>query len=163
MLVPFEQLSDQSKVWIYATQAPFTRDQIDCITHELKAFTANWQAHGADLKASFEIKYNHFIVIGVDEEHHAPSGCSIDKSVQVIKNIESKLNIDLMNRMVVYVLEGDSVQIIKSKDIPAAIESGSLHTDSQVFDNTITGMVKYRTHWISSAQSTWLNRYFTLV
>ncbi len=163
MLVPFEQLSDQSKVWIYATQAPFTMDQIEIIKNELSAFTANWQAHGAALKASFEIKHTHFIVIGVDEEHHAPSGCSIDKSVQVIKNIESKLNTDLMNRLVVYILAADSVHIVKAKDIPAAIENGTLHADSQVFDNTITSLLKYRTQWISSAQSTWLNRYFTLV
>lgn len=163
MLIPFEQLSDQSKVWIYASQSAFTPDQIENITKELTAFTQTWQAHGAELKASFEIKYNHFIVIGVDEGHHAPSGCSIDKSVQVIKHIESDLNIDLMNRMVVYILIRNEIHIIQSKDIPIYVENGLLHSDSQVFDNTITDLLKYRRQWIAPAQSTWLKRYFRLV
>ena len=163
MLVPFEQLSDQSKVWIYANPNPFTQAQIEVITKELTVFTQTWQAHGAELKASFEIKYNHFIVIAVDEDHHAPSGCSIDKSVQIIKNIESNLQIDLMNRLVVYVLVNNDVHVIPSKDIPLTIDNGLLQSDSQVFDNTITSVSKYRKQWITPAQSTWLNRYFSLV
>src|SRR3954462_5593014 len=110
MHVPFEQLSIHSKVWIYASQAPFTSEQCAIISNELTQFTDAWQAHGVELKASYEIKHNHFIVIGVDESHHAPSGCSIDKSVQIIKSIESQLGIDLMNRLVVYVLVDDSVK-----------------------------------------------------
>lgn len=163
MHIPFDQLSNQSKVWIYASQAPLTGVQIAIISKELAAFTNDWQAHGVELKASYEIRYNHFIVIGVDESHHAPSGCSIDKSVQVIKNIESQLGIDLMNRMVVYVLINNSVKTYAANKLPSAIHEGTLHIDSQVFDNTITSLEKYKNEWLKPAQATWLHRYFSLV
>jgi len=163
MHVPFEQLSIHSKVWIYASQTPFTNEQMSMISSELKLFTDAWQAHGAELKASYEIKYNHFIVIGVDETHHAPSGCSIDKSVQVIKSIESQLKVDLMNRLVVYVLADDLVKTFSSNTLSKAIQDGLLNIDSQVFDNTITLFEKYQNEWLKPAQETWLQRYFTLV
>lgn len=163
MHIPFDQLSNQSKVWIYASQAPLTNEQTAIISKELMAFTNDWQAHGVELKASYEIKHNHFVVIGVDESHHTPSGCSIDKSVQVIKNIESQLGIDLMNRMVVYVLADDSVKTYAVNKLPSAIQDGVLHVDSQVFDNTITSLEKYRNEWLKPAQETWLHRYFSLV
>ncbi|HSY60614.1 MAG TPA: hypothetical protein VK796_02010 [Cytophaga sp.] len=163
MHVPFEQLSIHSKVWIYASQTPFTDEQISIISNELKLFTDVWQAHGAELKASYEIKYGHFIVIGVDESHHAPSGCSIDKSIQVIKSIESQLKVDLMNRLVVYVLENNTIKTYSTSKLSSAIQEGILNTESQVFDNTITSFEKYKNEWLKPAQETWLHRYFTLV
>ena len=158
MHVPFDQLSIHSKVWIYASQAPFTNEQKSIIASELKLFADQWQAHGVELKASYEIKHNHFIVLGVDESHHAPSGCSIDKSVQVIKNIESQLKIDLMNRLVVYVLVNDLMKTFTYSSLSKAIQEGLLNVDSQVFDNTITSFEKYQNEWLKPAQETWLHR-----
>lgn len=163
MHVPFEQLSNESKVWIYASQVAFTNEQIAIISNELMQFTDSWQAHGVELRASYEINHNHFIVIGVDESHHAPSGCSIDKSVQVIKSIESQLGIDLMNRLVVYVWANGSVKTYAAGKLASAIQEGLLNIDSQVFDNTITSFEKYKNEWLKPAQDTWLHRYFTLV
>jgi hypothetical protein len=163
MHIPFNQLSTESKVWIYASKTPLSDNQQKDISEILRHFTDMWQAHGAELKASFEIKHNHFIVIGVDELHHAPSGCSIDKSVQVIKDIESQFNIKLMDRMVVYVLEGDLIKVLPINKISSAIQDGELIAESQVFDNTITSMVGYKKEWVKQAQNTWLHRYFILV
>ncbi len=163
MHIPFEQLSDQSRVWIYASQSPLTKEQVSIVSNQLSAFTQDWQAHGVPLKASYTIEYNHFIVIGVDETHHAPSGCSIDKSVQIIKSIESTLGIDLMNRLIVYLLVNDTVEALPAKDLPKLIENGTLQSDSQVFDNTITTYEKYKNEWIKSAHNTWLSRYFSYV
>jgi hypothetical protein len=163
MHIPFNQLSTKSKVWIYASKAPLSDNQQKEISEILRQFTDTWNAHGVELRASFEIKNNHFIVIGVDELHHAPSGCSIDKSVQVIKNIESQFDIKLMDRMIVYVLEGDLIKALPINKIPSAIQEGELLAESQVFDNTITSMVAYKKEWVKQAQNTWLHRYFILV
>jgi hypothetical protein len=163
MNIPFNQLSTASKVWIYASKAPLSNNQQKDISEILRAFTDTWQAHGVELKASFEIKYNHFIVIGVDELHHAPSGCSIDKSVQIIKNIESQFQINLMDRMVVYVWENNSIKTLPINKITIAIQDGDLAAENQVFDNTITSMDAYKKEWIKQAQNTWLHRYFILV
>ncbi len=163
MYIPFNQLSNKSKVWIYASEKPLTPEQCTLISTELEYFTNTWQAHGVDLKASFSIQHKHFIIIGVDEAHHAPSGCSIDKSVQVIKSIESKINIDLMNRLIVYVWANNNVESMRATAVPKSIEMGTLDVDSQVFDNTITSMDTYQNAWLKPAKDTWLNRYFVCV
>jgi predicted HTH transcriptional regulator len=163
MYTPFEQLSNQSKIWIYASQIPFSETQKEIISNELKIFIDQWQAHGEELKASYEIKHNHFIIIGVDEDHHAPSGCSIDKSVQIIKSIEAKLNMDLTNRLVAYLWLEPNVQPILAFKIPSQIQEGALLVDTKVFDNSITALEKYKKEWIKDAHETWLNRYFLVV
>ncbi|MGN6645932.1 MAG: hypothetical protein ACTHJT_05320 [Cytophaga sp.] len=160
MYVPFDNLSDQSRVWIYASQTPFNPKQTAFISETLKPFTDDWQAHGTPLKASFTISHNQFIIIGVDESHHSPSGCSIDKSVQIIKNIESELGIDLMNRMVVYILKDKMVQTAMPEDLGILIAGHILTPDSQVFDNTITSCKNFRNSWIKTAKETWIQRYF---
>lgn len=160
MHVPFDNLSDLSRVWIYASQTPFNSAQKGFISESLMAFTNDWQAHGTPLKASFMVSHNQFIVIGVDESHHSPSGCSIDKSVQIIKNIESELGIDLMNRMAVYILKDNMVQAVMLKDLAGLIAGHILTPDSQVFDNTITSCKSFRENWIKTAKETWIHRYF---
>lgn len=160
MYIPFNQLSQQSNVWIYASKTAFSSEQVEQMSGVLKEFTDTWQAHGVELKASYEIKHNHFIVIAVDELFHAPSGCSIDKSVQIIKNIESEFGFKLMDRMVVYILENGSVKTYPITKITEAIQEGVLLPDSQCFDNTITSLNRYNNEWVKEAQNTWLNRYF---
>jgi hypothetical protein len=160
MHIPFDNLSDQSRVWIYASQTPFSQKQTEFISEALMAFTEDWQAHGTPLKASYTISHNQFIIIGVDESHHSPSGCSIDKSVQIIKNIESELGIDLMNRMAVYMLKDNMVHTAMPKDLGELITANILTPDSQVFDNTITSCKSFRGNWIKKAKETWIQRYF---
>ena len=86
MLVEFEQLSDTSKVWIYQSDRPFTAAEELEIRKRIEQFLSSWKRHGDDLKASYQIKYNHFIIISADETQHPVSGCSIDASTHLSNN-----------------------------------------------------------------------------
>ena len=63
MLVPFEDLSKEARVWIYPSNRPFRETEIEEITKKLEIFITAWSAHGAALQASFSLPYNRFIVI----------------------------------------------------------------------------------------------------
>ena len=51
------------------------------------------------LKTAYDLPYNHFIVIGLDEEVHGASGCSIDASVHLIQEIEQAFDLILLDKM----------------------------------------------------------------
>lgn len=160
MLVTFEQLPPTSRIWIYSSKASFTENQNHIVQKELEVFASGWEAHGEGLKASFKIEYGHFIILAVDEKHHSASGCSIDKSVQVIRNIESAAKLDLMDRMTVYVWNDNRIQTHNTAELKELIENRLLTPKTLVFDNSITSIRDYQDKWLKPAGDTWLKRYF---
>ena len=69
----------------------------------------NWSSHGQSLEASFITRYNRFIIIAVNQNVQAATGCSIDASVQFIQSLEQKYNVDLLDKMNVTFKVGEHV------------------------------------------------------
>ena len=112
MLVEFNVLSDDAKVWIYQANRSFSETELEEIKLKLASFITQWTAHGSDLQASFEIKYKRFIIIAVDQERQAATGCSIDASVHFIQQLEKEYNVDLMDKMNVSYKQGQYLSLI---------------------------------------------------
>ena len=68
MYIPFENLPEESRIWIYQSNRKFSDVEIAEIESDLKNFIEDWAAHGTSLEASFIIKYNRFIIIAVNQE-----------------------------------------------------------------------------------------------
>ena len=66
MLVDFNTLPEESRVWIYQANRSFSEEEIEEIESKLTVFIENWTAHGSDLQAGYLFKYKRFIIIG----HH---------------------------------------------------------------------------------------------
>ncbi len=98
MYVDFDTLQDNSRVWVYQSSREFNVEEVKAIEAKLKNFVNEWTRHGDDLKASFEIKYNHFIILAVDESFNQVSGCSIDASTHVFKQFENEFKVELLNK-----------------------------------------------------------------
>ena len=49
MILPFEKLPDDSKVWIYQSSRKFLDIEKNKISTRLKLFLNNWTAHGTEL------------------------------------------------------------------------------------------------------------------
>src|SRR5690606_32974224 len=103
--------SPQSKVWIYQSNRLFSNTDLDYLHTVLNTFVQNWSAHNHNLKAGYEIRHQRFIVLIVDETQTGASGCSIDKSVHLMKQIEEHLSIDLFDRFQIAWKEGENIRI----------------------------------------------------
>ena len=115
MIVDFKTMPDDSRVWIYQSNRDFNESEIGIINDKTIPFLDNWQAHGKDLECSYSIIDKRFIIIAVNESVNPIGGCSIDFSLQLIKDISNTIGIDLLNRLIVnYKLDNRS-RIIKSK------------------------------------------------
>ncbi|RZJ28459.1 MAG: ABC transporter ATPase, partial [Flavobacterium sp.] len=99
MYVPFEELSEESKIWIYQSNRKFTDQEFDAIDKATRDFVENWAAHGTGLSASYQLKYNRFIILAVDQDMQNATGCSIDDSVRFIQAIEKQYDVDLLDKM----------------------------------------------------------------
>ncbi|MEL7004300.1 MAG: hypothetical protein AAFN93_16405 [Bacteroidota bacterium] len=160
MLIPFEKMPDHSRVWIYQADRKFNMAEMKELGINTASFLEQWAAHGAALKASYEILHDQFLVLSVDEGYNAASGCSIDSSVHFIQSQEQLLGVNFFDRTkVAFVQNGDvfleSVQNLKSK-----ANSGVITSDVLTFDNLVTNKKEFDERWCVPAKNTWLARYF---
>ncbi len=160
MLVPFENLDGQSKIWIYQSNRSFTEIEKDIILKKTELFLAEWTAHGHSLEAGVQIVYNQFIIIGINEAINEASGCSIDSSVNHIRELGKQLNIDLLEKSKVAIKNNTSLALVDFTNIKKMVNEGDITADTEVFNNTIVSKKELESNWIISAGDSWLKRYF---
>jgi hypothetical protein len=54
MYVPFENLPEESKIWVYQSNRKFSDTEFSEIESALQAFLENWAAHGTSLVSSYQ-------------------------------------------------------------------------------------------------------------
>jgi hypothetical protein len=160
MLVEFNTLPDYSKVWIYQSNRRFTIDELELVTNKTKLFLEQWAAHGTGLKAGFEIKYERFIVIAVNQDEQSATGCSIDSSVRFIQELEKELDIELLDKMNVAFKQGDFVNFKNLLDFKKMAKSGAIGKKTIVFNNLVTNILEYKENWEVPANDSWHSRFF---
>ena len=132
MLVDFNILPDNSRVWIYSSMNILTGEQKDYILNSIKTHLTYWEAHGIPLTAGVKILENHFIVVALDENENLASGCSIDSLNEVIQKIERKLSISLMNRLNVFCKINENIECIPSSKLINNVDEDTLFFDLTV-------------------------------
>ena len=160
MLISFQELSEESKIWIYQSNRKFSDEEFAEIEKDLKLFLENWSAHGTSLECGFEMKYNRFIIIAVDQEIQPATGCSIDASVQFIQSLEAKYNVDLLDKMNVTFKNGDHIAHKSLIDFKKMAKDKAVTENTIVFNNLVNNIEEYNESWETIASESWHSRFF---
>ncbi|MEO0507457.1 MAG: ABC transporter ATPase [Bacteroidota bacterium] len=159
MLVDFEALPDESRVWIYQSNRSFTDAEITEIKEGLAQFLTQWTAHGSQLNAGFTIRYKRFIVIALDQSHTGASGCSIDASVHFIQEIERNYDVVLLDRMNVSYKQGEYIAYKTLQDFKKMAKDRAISKNTIVFNNLVTNKLEFTEHWEVPASESWHSRF----
>lgn len=160
MLVSFEELPDDSRIWIYQSNRKFSDVEILTIQTRLSEFLTEWTAHGASLEAAFEIKHQRFIVIGLNQENASASGCSIDASVHFIQQLEKEFEVDLLDKMNVTYYTGEFIAFKPLNEFKAMAKSKAISKNTVVFNNLVNTKEEYLENWEVPAAESWHARFF---
>lgn len=155
MLVEFNTLPDTSRVWVYQADREFSLTEVDQIKQQLNTFVNNWKRHGEDLKASYEVKYKQFIILAVDEDYNDVSGCSIDASVHIIKQLQQQFEVDLLNKMNVTFKDGDNINLVSLKEFKEYARQDKIKPNTVVFNNMIASKAELASAWEVEANKSW--------
>jgi hypothetical protein len=158
MIVDFKDLPDSSRVWIFQANRSFSEDELEQIQPKILAFLKDWTAHGQALQAAFEIRYNRFIVLGLDESQASASGCSIDKSVHFIQSLEKEYNVDLLDKMNVNFKSGEFVAHKPLLDFKKMVKQKAVSPQTIVFNNLVNTKAEYKEFWEVPMTESWHNR-----
>ena len=159
MYTEYKNLPNESRVWVYQADRTFTEDEVVQISAKAIDFINGWTRHGDDLKGSFTIKYNQFIVLALDESFNSASGCSIDSSVRFVQEVEKELNIDLMDKMNISFKDGENINIVKLSDFQKFAEEKKVTSETIVFNNMVNTKQDLETKWEVPANESWHNRF----
>ncbi len=152
-------LPTHARVWVYKSAMPFTAEQRALILERGGGFTASWATHGKPLAAVLDVLLDHFVVLSVDQEQAMASGCSIDKSVQFIRDLEIDLGLPLTDRMVVLYETEATIKTCRVQEVPDLLQRGVLDAGTTVFDDLVSTKGDLDTRFRVRLQDTWLSRY----
>ena len=149
MLVNFNTIADQSRIWIYAAEHKLTNDQENYILDHISVHLQNWEAHKVSLTAGVTILENHFIIIALDESKNGASGCSIDTLQNKIQEIEKELSISLLNRLNIFCRIEDTI-----KCIPTTKLAEHANKETLFYDLTIQKKSEL-SNWLKPIEEGW--------
>ena len=159
MLVPFENMPDNARVWVYQSSKKLSAAEIEFLQKSLNEQVGIWAAHGAPLTGSYKIDKNRFVIIAVDEKINSVSGCSIDASTGWLKSLGSELGINFFDRSLAY-LNNDEVCIAALPMIKTLVNEGSITENTVVFNNLVNTISDLKQNWQVEASKSWTKRYF---
>lgn len=146
------------KVWVYLSSKVLDGSTLQSMLEQGQAFVQSWKAHEMPLNASFEVLYNRFIVVKVDETQYNASGCSIDKLLRLIKQFESDFKIELLNRLLVAYKKDENVEVVHAGKIKEMLLDGRLNNQTLVYDISVSNSDQYHV-WEKALKDTWLKKY----
>jgi hypothetical protein len=155
----FESFPDQSRVWVYGADRILSNPETAVCNRFLSDFAKNWTSHQMPLNAKSLVVFNAILVFAVNEETHAASGCSIDKSVALVKEIGEKLNINFFNRLNTYVISNNSVSIFEPTALKAAIKEGTINANTMVVNTQVLTVGDIKNNFIIPFNKSWASKY----
>ncbi len=159
MYTEYQNLPNNARVWVYQSDREFTPEELTIITSKAKEFVAQWTRHGDDVKGSFLIKYNQFLVLAVDENFNSVSGCSIDASVHFIQQLEKEFDVDFTNKLNISFKDENRINIVKMSDFQKFAKDGKIHASTIVFNNMVQTKEAFESDWETTANNSWHQRF----
>ena len=149
------EFSQQSRVWIYQADKKLTDQEALLIQQELDKFATGWTAHNNQLKAKGEVRYNRFLILIVDESQAGASGCSIDKSVHFMKQIEQHFNINLFDRFNLAYRDGEEILSLPRHAFEDMLKQGKINTETIVYNNMVQNLTELESKWEVPFKNSW--------
>jgi len=156
MLRDLIALPMNSKLWVYQGDREFSYDEMEDIREAMYDFVDNWESHGIPVQGYGNIFHRRFLVFVADETGHGVSGCSTDKSVNLVKQLGARFNADFFNRwMFAFMDENEEIFTMDKDAFAQAYQAGKLKEDSLVFDPLVNTKAKFLTDWVIPIKDSW--------
>ncbi|WPR74427.1 hypothetical protein [Algoriphagus sp. NG3] len=160
MYVEFKDLPDNSRVWVYQSERQFSENEKNLITQKLAAFCQSWNTHGNSMPTSFQLLEDQVLVLAVDESGLGASGCSIDSSVKILRELEKELGANITDQgKVTFKSDSGKISVTSALGIKSKVTSGEIDSQTLVINPLVKSKKDLDSVWILAGNS-WMNRYF---
>jgi hypothetical protein len=159
----FPEFADESRVWIYGFDQDLSCEHIATVTWALNAFIDTWNTHGTPVQGAFAIRYDRLVILCA-QGNNLVSGCSIDSSVRLFKNLKANNGLNALNHNLVFYKSGEKrVESTERENFQERIHSSVVGGNTPVFDNTVETVGEVRSGlWELPLKKSWHANAFDL-
>ncbi len=151
----YKELPGNTRLWIYQCDRKLSDSEIEAIKEQGDNFIDGWAAHGEKLEAAFEVLHSRFLIIFANEKQAEASGCSIDRSVHFIKNLEQEYSVSLLNRTLIAYKVDDEIVTLPQEEFIELVAQGTVSKNTIVFNNLVTTKQDLETKWQVPLRKSW--------
>lgn len=153
----FTSMPADARVWVYASSRKLSAAETTAIKAKADAFVTGWTAHQLQLRASFDILFDTFLVFMVDENVNAVSGCGIDKSVNFVKELEQETGITFFNRLQIeYLAENGELVTGNKQSVIEAYNNGNINDDTRFINKNVLTKAAFDSSFIIPFKQSWV-------
>ncbi|UKN01257.1 ABC transporter ATPase [Paracrocinitomix mangrovi] len=157
-------LPKHARTWIFQSNRKLNQEEVEYLNKELGAFVKEWAAHGNDLYGQFEVIYDLFILIAVDENRAPASGCSIDTLNRKIQELGDKLNVNFFDRLqIAYEATDTSIHIASMEQFKQKLSAGELNENTVVYNNLVANIDEFEDNWRTTVANSWHKNLMSLI
>ncbi len=153
------EFPETARVWIYQSNKDLSETSVSSVDAKIEHFARRWTSHNAALKATGALMRNRFIVLVVNDAQTGVGGCSIDSSVQFVRNLGEECGVDFMDRMNFAYLESEEVRTVHKDDLPALYAEGKINDNTIFFDNLVSTKKDFVDGWLKPLGDSWMKRF----
>lgn len=149
-------MPQESKIIIFQSGRDMNGEELADVEMTLDNFLKGWNTHGSALAASYAIPYDRFVVIAVDENVAATSGCSLDSLTQTMKELENKHKFGFMDHMKVsYNLDGEIITL-PLMEFKRKVKNNEIPDHATIFHNGVTNLGEFEEDWEVPLNESWV-------
>ena len=159
--IDFDQLPDHGRLWVFPAGRTLADAEREALLQEVDDFLEGWAAHGRPLRSARELRDDRFLLVGVDQDASAPSGCSIDALVNRLRGLGERLGTALVEHGSVWFRGEEGIEAMSRRDFKELAASGAVTPDTPVVDTTLTRVEELRDGRLERpARESWHGRAF---
>lgn len=157
----FTDFPADSKLWVFIADEELETSAAELVKNYMSQFIPQWKAHDEDLKADFELIDNRFLIVIADESMTKASGCSIDTLTRFIKELESKIDISLTNRMNITYKSNSDYHVDKLNSFKEKVKSGKLAKQTLIYNASVSNLNDFWENFEQYLDQSWAAQLLT--
>lgn len=154
--IPFEELPDSARVWVYGSDRELGAEAESRLLGEVDSYLTHWTAHGVPLSAARSWRDGRFLTIAVDQSRAGASGCSIDGLFRALKSLEKEIEASVVTSGLIFFRARDGkIRAVTRDEFSELGTSGQVDGGTEVFDLSVTSLGEWRARFASRAEHSW--------
>lgn len=152
MLVPFNSLPAESRVYYYPSTRKLYPNEVPLMTKKVEDFCEDM----VDTHIGFQLVYDRFLLFFVSDK----TPLSIDQNdalVEFVLDLEKEFELSLLDKVNVCFKQGQFVQRKEVNEFKKLIKSRSVSGKTLVFDPMILTKSDFLTNWEVPLSESWLS------
>ena len=142
--IAFDELPDHARLWVFPADRTLSAEERARVEGVVAGSLAEWAAHGSPVRWGFTLVHDRFLLVGVDESHTALTGCSIDRCVDAVRDLEREWGVSFLDNGRVFFRRDGTIDRASRPGFRELVVAGAVTLDTPVFDPVIATVGDYR-------------------